>query len=558
MGSAFASSEERFLRSLFDLRSALPGHAHPRKMMVESLQPAIDMLEASSGAVAMLSGVPAVAELAYAIPTRSGWNLGLLNDHIKLRKPALPDNLIVAPVTRWSRPWGVIAVRTSDGAATTGQINRLRAVAGIVTEAIERFDDDRVDRLILSIEHKIANRQRPKDTVYDIIHGIRDLIKYDHSATLYVAGPGSCSFELVAEQITWKKARSRRIGQRVNLNVEDCRNLHKIKIGIFRKANGVWVATGSNDLHPLAECMVEEGFGEVSPEEQCLLCAHVQMPDGSTGVLKIASCDPTSLGTYEAQLVDRLMPILSLVLQFLHRTEQLEYQVLQAERKGALADLSRGIAHDVNNALGSVIPLIQQIKQDASIGALQCDLLSEDLEVVETGLQTCRRIFGGLLASARSGDRNIGNGNVRRALDSAAGILRDRIRRQRGNLTVSVPIELPVVRGNQGDITQVLLNLLTNSLDAVAEGGQISVEAREGHNWVEITVKDDGCGIPDDLLPRVTDPFVTTKATGNGLGLAICRSILWEVGGEMNIESKVGVGTTARLRLRIEMAHDHE
>jgi len=507
----------------------------------------------TSGAVAMLSRVHAVAELVYALPGRSEWNVGLLNDHIKRRKPKLPQGLMLASVTRRDRPWGVIAVKMADGRATSGNMSRLRVIADLITEAIERFDDDRVDRLIRSLEHKIANRQRPKDTIYDIIHGIRDLTQYDHSAALYVAQPLDSKFELVAEQIAWKKARSKRIGQKVSLDATVCGNATEIRIGLFRKSNGTWVASGSNELQAIAECLEPlSASGDGAPDERCMLCAFVHTPDGTTGILKVSSHEPMSLGSFEAQLLDRLMPMLSLVLQFLHRTGQLEDQVLQAERKGALADLSRGIAHDVNNALGSVIPLVQQIKHDADEGRVRAELLSEDLTVIEAGLQTCRRIFGGLLASARSGDRTIGNGNVRRALDSAVSILKDRVRREGVSLSMDVPSELPVVRGNQGDITQVFLNLLTNSLDAMDDGGTIAVAAREVGTTVEIAVTDDGCGIPEDVLPRVTDPFVTTKRTGNGLGLAICRSILWEIGAEMRIESEVGTGTKTILFLAKE------
>ncbi len=552
-GARSESSRERLWRTLVELRSSLPRFKHPRKMMVHGLRQAIHALNAEAGAVAILGGLHRVADLAFTIPEGSQWNLGLLNDFLKLRQPAIPEDLILAQVNRRDRPWGVIAIRWPRGAVTSRVIGNLHAIAGVITEAIGDYDDDKVDELRHSVEHKIANRQRPKDTIYDIIHGLRDITQYNHSATLFVAEANSSIFELVAEQIAWTKAKSKRIGQRVELDFSQCGHLPEIEIGLFTNSPDGWTPSIPSRLSSVVERLAEAPvLSDGAPGEQCILCAYVRTPDGSLGILKVSSRGSACLGTFEAQLVERLMPMLSLVLQYLHRTEILEDQVLQAERKGALADISRGIAHDVNNALGSVIPLIQQIHFDIKNGSLRPDTLAEDLEVIESGLQTCRRIFGGLLASARSGDKSIGNGNIRRALDTSINVLRDRIRRQRIDLSQLIPSELPVVRGNQGDLSQVFLNLVANSLDAMNNGGKLFIEAIERPNFIEVVVSDDGCGIPEEILPRVTDPFVSTKQTGNGLGLSICRSIMWEIDGAMDIQSVPGKGTSIRLQFAIE------
>jgi signal transduction histidine kinase len=93
----------------------------------------------------------------------------------------------------------------------------------------------------------------------------------------------------------------------------------------------------------------------------------------------------------------------------------------------------------------------------------------------------------------------------------------------------------------------VFLNLLTNARDATPQGGRITVTVRAVDRLVEISIADSGCGIPAEHLPRVLEPFFTTKENGSGLGLSICRSVLWEVDGTLTIQSEPGSGTDVRV-----------
>ena len=102
---------------------------------------------------------------------------------------------------------------------------------------------------------------------------------------------------------------------------------------------------------------------------------------------------------------------------------------------------------------------------------------------------------------------------------------------------------------SQTDLEQVFLNLLTNAREAMPRGGRITVDVRSGQRRVAIASLDSGCGIPAEDLPRVLEPFFTTKAHGNGLGLSICRSILWEVDGTIAIRSQTGNGTRVDIAL---------
>src|SRR5262249_29548668 len=142
-------------------------------------------------------------------------------------------------------------------------------------------------------------------------------------------------------------------------------------------------------------------------------------------------------------LLQRFTPLAALAIQNSQRAVTLEAKMLEAEKKHAVANLLRGVSHDVNNALGCVLPLVQQILVDLESKSVQEDTLSEDLQQIEQSIQTCRRIFGGMLALARDAKQGIIQANVRRALDSTLAVLRDGLERQRIQLDVQLGDVVP-------------------------------------------------------------------------------------------------------------------
>src|SRR5205807_7040094 len=108
---------------------------------------------------------------------------------------------------------------------------------------------------------------------------------------------------------------------------------------------------------------------------------------------------------------------------------------------------------------------------------------------------------------------------------------------------------VPNIRAGQGDLEQLFLNLAANARDAMPGGGVLSIQTELDGDKLAITIRDTGCGIPPEHISRIQEPFFTTKHNGSGLGLSICRSIIWNVRGEMKIESHPGAGTQIRLLL---------
>jgi signal transduction histidine kinase len=223
--------------------------------------------------------------------------------------------------------------------------------------------------------------------------------------------------------------------------------------------------------------------------------------------------------------------------------------MLKIERQNALAHLARGVAHDINNALGEVIPLVQQIQADVQGGTIVPDVLAEDLHRVELSLQVTRGIFARMMRFARGSARHPGPSDVPSAFAAVREVLQESLSRLEIGVRAELPDQLPAVKCGQSDLERLLFNLLSNGRDALPNGGTLIVAVRMADPFVEITVSDDGVGMSAETLAQIESPFFTTKEHGTGLGLSTCRSIAAEAGGSLIIESRVGAGTRVTARL---------
>src|SRR5262249_26392597 len=247
--------------------------------------------------------------------------------------------------------------------------------------------------------------------------------------------------EVVAEQIAWFKGKSRRIGLKLPLTDDIWALLGKNMVYGFDRGNPGWEEWSNGNSVQLAELLDYNRATESSLSDErefCMLCAPCGGGEGVRGVLKVAGSYPGALGRYEADLVQRFTPLAAVAIQNSQRTLILEAKMLEAEKKHAVANLVRGVSHDVNNALGCILPLVQQLQEDIQSNGFQGKTLSDDLQKIEQSIQTCRRIFGGMLSFARhTGQVNV-QGNLRRALDSTLAVLRDAFDRQRIRLDVQL------------------------------------------------------------------------------------------------------------------------
>jgi signal transduction histidine kinase len=537
---------------LDELKSSLRAVREDQNVLRLSLRRTCELFKVGDGCIATLTHDGSRAELISVIPRGGQWDLGLLSAFLQKQRADIPPNIIMAPVYRRGRSWAVLALRGQHKFELPSGYLALRRIAKLMSETMETIDWQRTIEVRSRIDRKILEQLRPQDLFYQILHGLRSLTRYDHSSALLICDRRENTLELVAEQIAWQKGKSSQIGLKLPLSDDIWSLMRNEMVYGFDWRDGRWEEWSGGRSTPLAQLLDYNKIVEASSSdlrESSILCAPLATRDGLLGVLKVAACYPGSFSGYEANLVEQFMPLAAVAIHNSQRTVTLEAKMLEAEKKHAVANLVRGVSHDVNNALGCVLPLVQQIMADVQSNRVQIHTLSHDVQQIEQSIQTCRRIFGGMLALARGANQGSAQANVRRALDSALAVLRDGLERQGISLDVQLGDVVPRIQVGQGDLEQLFLNLTTNARDAMPTGGLLSIKARNLGNTLELAIRDTGCGITPELISRIQEPFFTTKPNGNGLGLSICRSIIRNVGGRIEIESGVGVGTQIRVLL---------
>lgn len=246
---------------------------------------------------------------------------------------------------------------------------------------------------------------------------------------------------------------------------------------------------------------------------------------------------------------DELVRRLQQERELAHEKMQFEAQLAAYEKYAALAQLALGAAHEVNNPLLGILSHLE----------LEMKLTDdpEMREEIEQCIQGARRIsttIRGLLNYSRPGPLLLARISLDRLVDDTFNFLRHQPLFRGKKLEKRIAPELPAITADANQLSQILMNLLLNAAEATAEGASITVSAEKVKfsESVEIGVSDTGCGIPADILPRVLEPFFTTKrGSGTGLGLSICQAYVRSHGGDIVVDSIPNQGTTVRITLPI-------
>jgi signal transduction histidine kinase len=549
-----AAEELRRLKFRHTLSARLAQAGDAEAVLRLGIRDALDFFGAAAGCVAVFERGPAPARVLVRIPKSVGWDLDVLSRYAARERVAAAPDTMMTRLKRRGRDWGVLALRRGEGEFDWRDRDALVEIGAVLNESLARVDRDRSTEVRERINRKIMERLRPKDLFYQILDGLRSLTGYEHSSALLIASDGDGAFTVVAEQIAWRKGGSNRIGLSLPLDDGVRATLRAGEVqGFIRERDGWrdWKGSGSVALASLLDYNVDD---PTSPREASMLCAPLASRDGVLALVKVAGMNPDELGAHEAELLRTLLPQASVAVQNLQRTTALEERVVEADRKHAMADLARSVAHDLNNAMGGVLPVLQQMHQDVAAGLLDQVQFAKDIQQIERSVQWSRRILGGMLAFAKSSLRAGGQAEVTPAVQRALDLLKSGMESRGIELGVEVSPNLPRPRIAQVELEQILFNLLSNARDATPRGGRVDLVVLQSEGSIELTVADTGCGIPPEHLSKIQEPFFTTKPGGNGLGLSICRSIAWNAGGVLQFESHVGKGTRARVVLPIAEA----
>src|SRR6266404_1758663 len=231
--------------------------------------------------------------------------------------------------------------------------------------------------------------------------------------------------------------------------------------------------------------------------------------------------------------------------------------VARAEKLAAVGRLAAGVVHEINNPLATIAACAESLEKRIQEGAFSDSPDAEDLReylgLIRDEAFRCKTITNGLLnfSRLRAGQRE--PVDMREVLKATARLVTHQQRGDNIQIVIEAAAGLPNVSGDIGQLQQAVIALATNAIDAMPEGGTLTLRAIHSNSRVLVQVIDVGIGIEPENMTKIFDPFFTTKdvGRGTGLGLAVCYGILSDHGGRLDVRSTVGVGTTFTITLPI-------
>ncbi len=349
---------------------------------------------------------------------------------------------------------------------------------------------------------------------------------------------------------------------------------------VWQNAAPVWIPELKSDTNfPRQTAALEDGL-------RAAFAVPILLRGDTLGVLEFFSREarPTDLA-----ILEMMNSVGTQIGQFIER-HRMRARVIQSEKLASLGMLSAGVAHEINNPLAYVANNLAVIERDVRfllallaiyeqagdrVAAAEPELGRQIEQLGATfDLAYVRENMEKILQSTRQGVKRVGDivqnlrgfarvdraaveqADIHEALKSALEMLRGRLDRR--NIKVDEHLgELPLVAGSPAQLNQVFLNLLVNAMQAIESthraDGLIAVTTTLSDAEVVVLVADNGCGIPEDILPQIFDPFFTTKGVGDGtgLGLTITHGMVQDCGGRLLVESIPGQGTCFRVILPV-------
>ncbi|MFQ6122337.1 MAG: ATP-binding protein [Dehalococcoidales bacterium] len=232
---------------------------------------------------------------------------------------------------------------------------------------------------------------------------------------------------------------------------------------------------------------------------------------------------------------------------------QTQEKLIRSERLAAIGQLAGGVGHELRNPLGALRNAVYYVKGKVAKSELaqKEPRVMEFLGIMDDEINSSNKIINDLLGFSRVGKPSVSPTQIRSVIEEA--LLRMHIP-ENIELTKKLDAELPQVEVDPDQIQQVLVNMITNAVQATPDGGKLTISARERKEFLEVEIADTGEGIPEETRDKIFDPLFTTRAKGIGLGLAVCKSIIDRHGGNIEVKSKVGKGTTLNIKLPLRAA----
>lgn len=283
------------------------------------------------------------------------------------------------------------------------------------------------------------------------------------------------------------------------------------------------------------------------PDERCWQIMALRRSDGTDGGPRIPIQRCHRCAVYRAACPDRLTELgehlnnmMFLLEEEAHQVGHMRAQMAEREKMAAIGQMAAGFAHEVGNPLSSISSIVQVLRRRKN-GAPR----DEQLELILTHIRRISDTVHRMSSIARPRAERWAPVDVGQLLDEAVQLIRFDPRARSIHVDYRPNGKMPRTRGVADQLQQVFINLLLNSLDAMPDGGTLTVRVQRRRGAITVRIQDTGCGIPSALHHRIFEPFFSSKPAGRGtgLGLTVSRGIVKKHGGTLSFDSTPNVGS---------------
>jgi signal transduction histidine kinase len=237
----------------------------------------------------------------------------------------------------------------------------------------------------------------------------------------------------------------------------------------------------------------------------------------------------------------------------LRRIKEMEDRIHLAERLSSLGHLAAGVAHEIRNPLNAIGMGLQRLRREFSPQDLsQMEEYTSFTDLIFKEVRRVNDIINQFLTLARPFQLNLRRSSLEDLLKNLVTLFQEEASSQKIQIQTAIDSTLPPIPIDPERLTQALINIMKNAIQAMTAGGSLRIETTSFKDRVEVTIADTGSGIPPDQMEKIFNYYYTTKEDGVGLGLPIAHRIIEAHGGQLKLESQPGVGTTVTLQLPIQ------
>jgi signal transduction histidine kinase len=232
---------------------------------------------------------------------------------------------------------------------------------------------------------------------------------------------------------------------------------------------------------------------------------------------------------------------------------RLEQKLQQSQNMAAIGELSTYIAHEIRNPLFAIGGFANALLRTPSLG----NSAREKAKVILEESQRLDGILKSIINFARPSSQDIADMDVEAILRQTTELMVLGDAERNIKTTENIASGLPHALGNAEQLKQGIINIVKNAQEAMPQGGSINISAVHKRHMIEISIRDTGLGIPRDQQDKIFSPFYSTKGKGAGLGLAMTKKYIEEMGGQLRLQSAPGQGTTLTIRLQPSLAAEN-